>query len=120
MTSDEDLILALEQLGIIVRSGYSDTVYDLVGDEDDYLPMSKKEVLEDWRVAGVLMERAHMVFIERHGNWQVRYDKAYGDRSREWYSDSSQPRAIIRAGCIELLDNRTGDAIIKADAPDTG
>ena len=55
------------------------------------------EFITDWRVAGKVLESAHMAFIEKHGRWQVRYDKAYGDRTREWYSSESLPRAIIEA-----------------------
>jgi hypothetical protein len=53
--------------------------------------------INDWRVAGKVLESAHMAFIEKHGRWQVRYDKAYGNRTREWHSDESLPRAIIEA-----------------------
>lgn len=59
--------------------------------------MSAWGFVNSWLVAGACMERAHMVFCERHGKWQVRYDKAYGDRTREWYSNESLPRAIIES-----------------------
>lgn len=59
--------------------------------------VSIDEALSDWRTAGACLERAHMAFLEKHGKWMVRLDKAYGDRSREWYGSESLPRAICEA-----------------------
>ena len=91
--------LPVKENGVIVRSGERYRApYEITSHA-----LSDKEFCHDWRVAGACMEKSHMVFVERHGRWQVRYDKAYGDRTREWHSAESLPLAIIQA-YVEATD----------------
>jgi hypothetical protein len=97
MTDAKVLADALVEAGILIADGSNDTrlpMYRLVG---DMYWKSAPAIIVDWCVAGKVLERSHMAFIEQINGWQVRYDKAYGCRTREWHHRESLPLAIIEA-----------------------
>ncbi len=74
--------------------------YTLMGHGYGLMP---REFVRDPRVAMALMEKCSMIFIENTpGTWACRADASYGNRTREWYHNESQPRAITEA-CVEAL-----------------
>ena len=94
MTDATVLADALVEDGIGLYETCIDPGWRVVGMRATQFP---EDFINDWRVAGKVLESAGMAFIEQHARWQVRYDKAYGVRTREWHSDESLPRAIIEA-----------------------
>ncbi len=102
----------------------ADKVVPLVGGQKSNMPLQKEvhyrltgqvgshfewmlaeQFVRDARVMLALMEKCSMIFIENTpGIWACRADKCYGNRTREWYHDESQPRVITEA-CVEALTN---------------
>jgi len=101
--NDKELADKIVQIGVGKKSEphmYGD--YMVVKNAFPYR-MSTEAFVRDWRVAGALMEKCSMIFIENTpGTWACRADRCYGDRTRKWYHDDSQPRAINEA-CVEAL-----------------
>lgn len=69
--------------------------------------MPAYDFVRDDRVAAELMRRCSSIYIEdctdgveRVKKYACRADHSYGNRTREWYVDESQARAIILA-CVE-------------------
>ena len=104
--NDKELADKVEALGVVNHwpaVGMHKEFWAMVGENWSW--STPEEMLCDPRVVMALMEKCSMIFIENTpGIWACRADKCYGNRTREWSHDESQPRAIIEA-CVEALSD---------------
>jgi len=78
--------------------------YQIDPDADWQTSVNAESFVNDGRVVLALMEKCQAIFIERLNDtkWACRADKAYGERTREWFDRGSLAPAIIEACCDAL------------------
>ncbi len=102
--TDQDTELAnrIVALGVGEKDDATEYCYSITRS----LWMPVKRFVNDWRVAGALMEKVDSCYPEKliDGRWQVQASMAAMPIDTEWAVSESLPRAICEA-CVETLEN---------------
>ena len=104
--TDEQLVEILVVMGVVDLvgpTGYEPRVAVQYMTPGGDIWQSFEAVLQDWSVAGAMIEKCQKIYIEYIGEpEQAVYARAENSRTREWIHDKSVCRSIILAGVVAM------------------